>query len=68
MSLLLTLLTARNHEIYELAVHHDLIILEDDPYYYLDFGSGLSPSLLSIDERAQGSRVLRFDSFSKVKR
>ncbi|GMH47540.1 hypothetical protein TL16_g00087, partial [Triparma laevis f. inornata] len=64
---------ARKHEIYELAVEHDLLILEDDPYYYLDFegssspdGPGRCPSLLSIDERAGGARVLRFDSFSKL--
>lgn len=64
---------ARKHEIYELAVEHDLVILEDDPYYYLDFegssspdGPGRCPSLLSIDERAGGARVLRFDSFSKL--
>ncbi|GMH87679.1 hypothetical protein TrVE_jg2792 [Triparma verrucosa] len=64
---------ARKNEIYQVAVEHNLIILEDDPYYFLDFegssspdGPARCPSLLSIDERAGGARVLRFDSFSKL--
>ena len=66
-------LAARKNEIYQVAVEHNLIILEDDPYYFLDFegssspdGPARCPSLLSIDERAGGARVLRFDSFSKL--
>jgi len=55
---------ARRKEIYKLASQHDLLILEDDPYYYLQFtGNERTPSFLSMDV---DGRVLRFDSFSKV--
>ena len=41
-----------------------MLILEDDPYYYLQFLQGnRPPSFLSLDTEG---RVLRFDSFSKV--
>ena len=41
-----------------------MLILEDDPYYYLQFLHGdRPPSFLSLDT---DGRVLRFDSFSKV--
>ena len=54
----------RRNEIYQLASEHDMLILEDDPYYYLQFLSGdRPPSFLSLDTEG---RVLRFDSFSKV--
>lgn len=54
----------RRQKIYELASQHDLLILEDDPYYYLQFTGGeRTPSFLSMDVEG---RVLRFDSFSKV--
>ena len=52
----------RKREVYRLAQEHNLIILEDDPYYYLQFGPR-SQSLLSMDT---DGRVLRFDSFSKI--
>jgi DNA-binding transcriptional MocR family regulator len=61
----------RRRQIYEVARAHSLIILEDDPYYYLKFESvetkaptSTENSFLSIDE---DGRVLRFDSFSKVR-
>lgn len=53
----------RRREIYDLAVEHDLLILEDDPYYYLQFGENRPNSFLSMDIEG---RVIRFDSFSKV--
>jgi len=54
----------RRREIYSLAVEHDMLIIEDDPYYYLQFSTSTRPpSFLSIDVEG---RVLRFDSFSKV--
>ncbi|KAK5663352.1 hypothetical protein OQA88_3780 [Cercophora sp. LCS_1] len=67
----------RRREIYEVARRWDLMILEDEPYYFLQmpvrgtpaqetvegFLDGLIPSLLSMD--ADG-RVVRMDSFSKV--
>ena len=54
----------RKREIYALAREYDLLLLEDDPYYFLQFGDGpRTPSLLSMDE---DGRVLRFDSLSKL--
>lgn len=52
----------RKKEILLLAEKYDVIIMEDDPYYYLSF-DGPKPSYYSLD--TQG-RVLRFDSFSKI--
>ncbi|XP_076472324.1 kynurenine/alpha-aminoadipate aminotransferase, mitochondrial-like isoform X2 [Babylonia areolata] len=54
---------ARKRAIYDTARAHDLVILEDDPYYFLDFTTPLIPSLLSMDV---DGRVVRLDSFSKV--
>eukprot|EP00126_Sphaerothecum_destruens_P004298 Sdes_comp18098_c0_seq1m7533 len=55
----------RQKKIYEIArrPENDLIILEDDPYFYLQFSSLKKPSFLSMDV---DGRVLRFDSLSKV--
>ncbi|KAI0215056.1 Kynurenine/alpha-aminoadipate aminotransferase, mitochondrial [Lamellibrachia satsuma] len=53
----------RKREIYQLAREYDLIILEDDPYYFMQFNEMLIPSFLSIDT---DGRVIRFDSFSKM--
>eukprot|EP00817_Percolomonadidae_sp_ATCC50343_P005932 CAMPEP_0117429946 /NCGR_PEP_ID=MMETSP0758-20121206/9480_1 /TAXON_ID=63605 /ORGANISM="Percolomonas cosmopolitus, Strain AE-1 (ATCC 50343)" /LENGTH=343 /DNA_ID=CAMNT_0005217463 /DNA_START=356 /DNA_END=1384 /DNA_ORIENTATION=+ len=60
----------RKREIYELAMAYDFLILEDDPYYYLNFKNdsqnvkdNLTRSYMSIDH---DQRVLRFDSFSKI--
>lgn len=55
----------RRKEIYDICCKYNLLILEDDPYFFLQFGEPLErpPSFLSLD--TQG-RVLRFDSFSKV--
>lgn len=58
-----TLSLDRKKRLYELACMHDLIILEDDPYYYINFEEKRPPSLLSMDVE---SRVIRFDSFSKL--
>ncbi|KAI8914183.1 pyridoxal phosphate-dependent transferase [Gorgonomyces haynaldii] len=52
----------RKKEIYKICQEHDILIMEDDPYYYLQFGDRI-PSYLSLDT---DGRVLRFDSFSKV--
>ena len=54
-----TLLSAeRRKEIYQLCCDYNLLLLEDDPYYYLQFGEKDSrpPSFLTLD--TQG-RVLR---------
>eukprot|EP00042_Codosiga_hollandica_P020633 m.67510 g.67510 ORF g.67510 m.67510 type:complete len:538 (+) comp49974_c0_seq2:8-1621(+) len=58
-----TLSVLRKKAIYAIARKHNLIILEDDPYYYLQFKTPRIPSFYSLDT---DGRVLRFDSFSKI--
>ncbi len=68
----------RKRRIYAICSKHDILILEDDPYYYLQFGDGggndptrhvrappqgSPPSFMALD---RDGRVLRFDSMSKV--
>lgn len=68
----------RRRAIYRVAEAHDLIILEDDPYYFLQLGgldvalepvtpdaylNSLPPSYVSLDT---SGRVLRLDSASKI--
>ncbi|XP_021962290.1 kynurenine/alpha-aminoadipate aminotransferase, mitochondrial [Folsomia candida] len=53
----------RKRQIYEIARQHNLLILEDDPYYFLHFLDKDPETFLSLDV---DGRVLRFDSFSKV--
>lgn len=53
----------RRHELLAVARKYDLLIFEDDPYYYLQFVEPRLPSLWSLDT---DGRVLRFDSLSKV--
>eukprot|EP01080_Neovahlkampfia_damariscottae_P003600 gene3600-6335_t len=57
-----TIPDSRKEIIYKIASKYNFLILEDDPYYYLTYGSKLS-SFLKFDE---DGRVLRFDSLSKV--
>uniref|UniRef100_T1JA88 Kynurenine/alpha-aminoadipate aminotransferase, mitochondrial n=1 Tax=Strigamia maritima TaxID=126957 RepID=T1JA88_STRMM len=52
----------RRKEIYKIAQEYDLLIIEDDPYYFLQF-SKAAPSFLSLDT---DGRVIRLDSFSKI--
>lgn len=54
---------ARKRTAYDIARSHDLIILEDEAYYFLQFSRPLIPSFLSLDV---DGRVLRFDTFSKL--
>jgi tryptophan aminotransferase len=59
----------RRKEVLQLAEEHDILILEDDPYYYLYFGTDpRSPSYFTLERELLPAvgRVLRFDSFSKV--
>lgn len=58
-----SLTAERKRAIYKIARKYDLLILEDDPYYFLQFNEPRIPSFLSMDE---DGRVLRFDSFSKI--
>ncbi|KAI5738712.1 hypothetical protein M8J77_010297 [Diaphorina citri] len=53
----------RKKQIYQIARQYDLIILEDDPYYFVHFLDKDPLSFLSMD---QDQRVIRFDSFSKT--
>lgn len=70
-----TATTQRKAQIYEIACEHNLIILEDDPYYYLAFGKDKAPNDDAMFQRSKinsyfsmdtQKRVLRFDSLSKV--
>ena len=45
------------------AQEYDLVKIEDDPYYFLDFFQERAPSFLSLDI---DGRVIRLDSFSKI--
>lgn len=53
----------RRIEIYRICCKYNIIILEDDAYYFLHFLDKQPVSFLSLDTEG---RVLRFDSFSKV--
>ncbi|KAF8907747.1 pyridoxal phosphate-dependent transferase [Mucidula mucida] len=60
---------ARRQEVLKLARKYNFLILEDDPYYHLYFGSAAPPaSYFSLERRMGGDigRVLRFDSLSKI--
>lgn len=58
---------ARKRVIYQVAERHDLLILEDDPYFFLRLGRGggesLPTSYLSLDT---SGRVVRVESTSKI--
>jgi len=61
-----TLSVERKRRIYDLACEYDFLILEDDPYNFLNFGEeeiGTNTSFLKMDRE---NRVIRFDSFSKI--
>ncbi|XP_073433421.1 kynurenine/alpha-aminoadipate aminotransferase, mitochondrial isoform X1 [Dendrobates tinctorius] len=53
----------RKIEVYKIAQEYDLIIVEDDPYYFLQFNKPWAPSFLSMDI---DGRVIRADSMSKI--
>ncbi|VDC07611.1 unnamed protein product [Peniophora sp. CBMAI 1063] len=59
----------RRLEVLELARQHNFMIFEDDPYYYLYFGTAPRiPSYFTLEAQTgpDVGRVLRFDSFSKI--
>jgi kynurenine/2-aminoadipate aminotransferase len=58
-----TLPNDRREEIYQLAQSNDMIIMEDDPYYFLHPHRSSVTSFLEMDT---DGRVLRFDSLSKL--
>ncbi|XP_028997727.1 kynurenine/alpha-aminoadipate aminotransferase, mitochondrial isoform X2 [Betta splendens] len=53
----------RKQQVYELAQQYDMLIIEDDPYYFLQFNKPLAPTFLSMDV---DGRIIRTDSFSKI--
>ncbi|EFA86769.1 kynurenine/alpha-aminoadipate aminotransferase-like protein [Heterostelium album PN500] len=62
----------RKRDILEVARSYNLLIVEDDPHYFLQFGNDedsaldklpLEPSFLSMDT---DGRVIRLDTFSKI--
>merc|ERR1711976_1144553 len=53
----------RKKEVYKIAQEYNLLILEDDPYYFAMFNKKPDPSFLAMDV---DGRVIRCDSFSKV--
>ncbi|ODV64113.1 PLP-dependent aminotransferase family protein [Ascoidea rubescens DSM 1968] len=72
----ITMSLERRKQFYRVCQKHDILIVEDEPYYFLQLGSpvkgeftsenftkNLVPSLLSLDT---DGRVVRLDSFSKV--
>ncbi|XP_029311254.1 kynurenine/alpha-aminoadipate aminotransferase, mitochondrial [Cottoperca gobio] len=55
--------TQRKQDVYELARQYDMLIIEDDPYYFLQFDKPWAPTFLSMDV---DGRIIRTDSFSKI--
>ncbi|XP_018585799.2 kynurenine/alpha-aminoadipate aminotransferase, mitochondrial isoform X2 [Scleropages formosus] len=53
----------RKRQVYQLAREYDFLIIEDDPYYFLQFEKPWAPTFLSMD---LDGRVIRIDSFSKI--
>lgn len=58
-----TIPTDRKREIYQICCKYNIIILEDDAYYFLHFLDEQPVSFLSLDTEG---RVIRLDSMSKV--
>jgi len=60
----------RREEVLDLAREYNLLILEDDPYYFMYFGARPRiPSYFMLEAQTGNrsvGRVLRFDSFSKI--
>lgn len=58
----------RRKRVLELAVKHQTLIVEDDPYGELHFGSAPPPSLLALSDQVSGSRewLAHCGSLSKV--
>jgi len=58
----------RRRKVLELAVKHDTVVVEDDPYGDLYFGEPPPPSILSLTKEVPGSRerVVHCGSLSKV--
>ena len=59
---------ARRKQVLEMAVKHNTLVVEDDPYGDLYFGDAPPPSLLALSHQVPGSRALlaHCGSLSKV--
>lgn len=57
------LLESRRRKVYELAQKYNFLIVEDDPYYFVQFLGKQPTSFFSLDT---DGRVIRMDSFSKI--
>ncbi|KAH8923944.1 PLP-dependent transferase [Atractiella rhizophila] len=58
---------ARKKEILDLIYEYELLLLEDEPYWFIYYGEDEKPrSYFELEGRHDGGRVLRLDSFSKV--
>ncbi|XP_060632173.2 kynurenine/alpha-aminoadipate aminotransferase, mitochondrial-like [Anolis sagrei] len=58
-----SLTAERKKEIYQLAQEYNFLIIEDDPYYFVQYEKTKAPSFLSMDV---DGRVIRGDTFSKI--
>lgn len=56
----------RKRQVYEIASRHNLLIIEDDPYWNLQLDDSLRKDNVSFLSLDRDGRVLRLDSFSKV--
>ncbi|KAF8646220.1 hypothetical protein AX16_007361 [Volvariella volvacea WC 439] len=58
----------RRKEVLQIAKEYNILILEDDPYFYLYYGKAPRyPSYFALErEESEVGRVVRFDSFSKI--
>jgi 2-aminoadipate transaminase len=62
-----TLSAAARHRLADLAIRHDLLLIEDDPYGLLRFDGTAPPSLRSLlSARGHGRLSVLVSSFSKV--
>lgn len=53
----------RRHRIYDICVKYKILILDDDPYYFIQFHEKRMQSFLSMDTEGI---VMRYESFSKI--
>lgn len=61
--------TARKHRVLEICGRYDVMILEDDPYYFLSFAEEAPVSYFSLvynEAPSPAPIVVRFDSFAKM--
>jgi len=60
-----TMSNERKMKIYEVAQEHNMLILEDDPYWYLRLVEDTEKPMSFLNMDVDG-RVVRFESFSKI--